>query len=650
MHSAPADTTDSSIDFRTDIHGLRGVAVAVVVAFHAFPDVVPGGFIGVDVFFVLSGYLITIDILKRVEIGTFSLRGFYLRRARRLLPALYVMLAAVLIVGYFRLDSSSLAATAQNVASTLLFVSNFDLWLTTGYFSPHAELRLLLHTWSLAIEAQFYLAFPLLLVVVHRTRPGATNIVIGIALGGSLAISHALLARNSSSSAAFFLTPPRMYELLVGSLLARLAVQRSLESLRHFEVFSCWARVLCFGVAFLPALLYSSDTLFPGLNGILPVVGVAAFIALGFSRGSLLDRILGATPLQHLGSISYSLYLWHWPLLAIAKHEFGAELTVGQTVGILSIAWIISVLSRRFIEVPFLGGPQDFFPSTISNTVRALAVAASIASVAVALVQSGGAPSRYSSQALAAFDAANDFNPRRNDCHSGEGPSIPYRMSCLFGAPGASPTVAIWGDSHGAELAVALGNAARIVDSSVMQITASSCPPAPGFSPRNRPHCAAHNQEVLMGLRTDRSIETVILAIKPADIDRTQVLEGLARALEGLANAGKNVIVALPIPLMKDDPPVSVGKALEAGKNPFQLGVESDAFYRANQDWVSAVKRLCNKYGATTFDPATHLCDMKRCRMFDASAGVLYFNRDHLSLAGATMAFQELAHILYPKN
>lgn len=342
-------------DYRLEIDGLRAIAVLGVILFHV--DVkCPGGFVGVDVFFVISGYLITSLLLRDLETGRFSLVQFWERRCRRILPALAVMVLVTLLAAGFLLLPDDYLKLGRSAVWQALFASNVHFWQDTGYFAAAAAEKPLLHTWSLAVEEQFYLGMPLLLAVLVSLRPTGGRRHIGIILtalmGAGLGWSVFILRRDPAS--AFFLLPSRAWELLAGALLAVLPMGLTLGLGRWREI----PALLGLGAIVGSYALYNADTRFPGLAALPPVLGTALFLAAnqrpaGAPPPTWCGRLLATRPLVSIGLLSYSLYLWHWPLLAFVNYWSFVPLAKGGKLLLILLTFLLALLSWHFVETPF---------------------------------------------------------------------------------------------------------------------------------------------------------------------------------------------------------------------------------------------------------------------------------------------------------
>jgi peptidoglycan/LPS O-acetylase OafA/YrhL len=627
-NSASAAHTDKQ-HHRTDIQGLRAIAVLSVVIFHAMGDVLPGGFVGVDIFFVISGYLISGILMDEMERSRFSLGGFYERRIRRLFPALFVMLATVMVAGLVLLPPWQMAELGHTGFSTIFFVSNFDLFSMSGYFDSEAQARPLLHTWSLAVEEQFYLLFPLVLLGLMHVARRQLRVILFVGALGSLALSLWTLQHNAA--AAFYLAPFRGYELMMGALLARLPFPLRAPG---------WLRdaVSVAGLVMIAASLFliNGETAFPGLAALMPCAGAALVLFAGAGGASLGGKLISNRLTAFFGGISYSLYLWHWPVLVLGRAVLLAAPTPVQTVAMIGLAVMLATASRRWIEQPFLRSRGA------RTTVFALGGAAMMlgAMATGATVMAQGLPSRFGHAAEKMFAAREDFNPRRPECHHYLNAITPYANNCAFGSTGATPSAAMWSDSHGAELVAALGEQMAPAGGAILEITSSACPPAIGYVSMAYPLCSAQNDVTLQGLLKDARISTVYLAAfysGYARADWPAIAIGLAQSVGALTHAGKHVVLIYPIPVFSHDVPTALGVMAQRGEDAAGYSVAWADFAIANRAAFDLLDGLRAKFGVDAIHPEQALCHDGRCFAYDQTSGPLYFNRDHMSLAGARL-------------
>ena len=616
--------------YRQDIQGLRAVAVGAIVIFHAFPAALPGGFVGVDIFFVISGFLITGIIYRDIERGTFSLADFYRKRVRRIFPALFVMLAVTLGVGYLLLSPQAYGELGRNTLSSVFFVSNIDFWRTSGYFDRAAELRPLLHTWSLAVEEQFYIVFPVCLVLVMRFARAWVLPLLGLAFLMSLGLSEWWLSRPEPGMAAYFLTPFRVYELLLGSAVA-IAPSLTIFNRQEVRTFS-----VALGLAMIIAAvaLLSSQIRFPGVTALLPTIGVALILYAGRAGDSPPARLLTSAPLLFVGAISYSLYLWHWPIFAYLR--ITSQPGHPEPIAVFAAAGLavgLAALSYRFVEQSFAGRNTAVTPFL---TLGGLGMAIS-ALIAGFVWQSDGVPSRFTPGTLQLFAASEDISPDRYRCHR---ISFSYDKTCVLGVAGVAADTVIWGDSHGVELAYALGELAAPAGRAVRQITGSACPPMPDVNFPDRPICRAANDERLASLAVDDTVDRVILTMNAEEylyakgIALAVLHASLAKTVTKLRASEKEILLIGQIPNQHMDVPAVAGQLVHRGVDPSKVGMPRAEIDRAAVQWNTVLKNLAEQDGVDFVDLTPILCGPEVCPIVSDSEA-LYFNATHISMSAA---------------
>lgn len=612
---------------RGDIDGLRAVAVLSVMLFHAGIEAAPGGFVGVDVFFVISGYLITLHMITDIGRGTFSITRFYARRALRILPALFVMVGVTLALGWFLLLPRQYEATGHSAIATALFYPNIHFWQETGYFSAASEFLPLLHTWSLGVEEQFYFILPVVLLALSRLPAP----LLGAALIGSVAISLGMSMWFSGDypSAAFYLLPTRWWELGLGSLLALGCVPR---------IRSEWVREIIAGAglaAVLAAILiYTRETVFPGAAALVPCLGAAAVIHAGNSGGSLVERLLSIRPLVYVGLISYSLYLWHWPIIVFAR-----QLTVQThlSLGVLSIALFVTVVlaaaSWRFVEQP---AQRAKLPKWRALGLSAASVA-SIAACGLLLLTSGGFPARLSAPVLMATSAADDYSRLATKCMDASAASA--LRNCRIGNTSGAINFAVWGDSFAGALLPGIEKAAGEETTGVF-FGGGSCPPLVGavFGAKTGPDkdlCLERNEAVLQYIRATPMIDTVFLSAawqkytepgsmvdsngKPSSFD-----EYLGRVLSVLHDQKVKVFVIAGLPAPGLDVPWAIASSRLMGMPPPAPPLPPD---------ITSIEEIAMQNGAFLIDLADVLC-VDACLLEDAGRPI-YVDNGHLTAFAA---------------
>ena len=428
--------------YRRDIDGLRAVAVLPVVLYHAGVGF-PGGYVGVDVFFVISGYLISGLLVREMEGGGFSLVEFWHRRVRRIFPALFMMVAVTLLVGGLMMIPDDFKELGQSALAQCFMASNIFFWSDTGYFATAAESKPLLHTWSLGVEEQFYLLFPLFLAWLrHRVSKHMAVILLSV-LGGSLVLN--LATTGAFPSAAFFLLPGRAWELLLGAVLVFYPLSQNSNPAGGQWVGEL-AAVLGLVCILVPATCYSNQTPFPGFAAIPPCLGAALILWTGQKHQTSIHRVLSCSPLVAVGLISYSLYLWHWPVL-VYSNKFTSE--GGSTIKVVAaqmlIAVTLAVLSWRFVETPFrrrlwMASMPSMFRFGLAGTVS-LAIIGGIASATKGLPQRLPERVRRLSENPQGLDFDQNLGITAQDI-------VINRVPKLGAIGDTGPSFALWGDSH----------------------------------------------------------------------------------------------------------------------------------------------------------------------------------------------------------
>ncbi len=424
------------IRYRADVDGLRAVAVLAVVFYHFSRTALPGGYLGVDMFFVISGFLITSIIWREVQGREFSIVRFYDRRIRRIMPALLLLLVPVTVAAVVLLLPADLVGYGRSLLATLAFVANIYFWRDTNYFSRAAEEKPLLHLWSLGVEEQFYILFPLLLALLARFWPrGAIPVIATLAVGSFALNVFALMI--GADSPAFFLLPTRAWELGLGALLAVLPA-------RAFPRGTVAAVLAAFGAVLVVGGLLHPPQSLPFLPVALPaVVGVGLLIMAGQQGTPMMSRLLTLRPVVFVGLISYSLYLWHWPIIVFGQYYLVREFNLVETLAALVLMFACATASLRFVERPFRSSKMPI------RTVRyvALAGVVALAAAAATLLWARGFPGRLSAEA-AVINSAVGTNYR---CPVSEYIALGASRACLMNLPSRDPKdadVVLLGNSH----------------------------------------------------------------------------------------------------------------------------------------------------------------------------------------------------------
>lgn len=664
--SSEAPIEQKAMGYRRDIDGLRAIAVTSVVAYHAGSKFCPGGYIGVDVFFVISGYLIGAHVYRDVKRGRFSIANFYQRRVKRILPALFAVLLFCYAVAAFLLDAPELHTFAENAIATVGSASNILVWLKVNYFAAGANQNPLLMTWSLGVEEQFYLVFPLVMMLFARM--GRRKLLFAILSVTALSLMLSAVSVAKYRNATFYLLPTRAWELSIGVLLAIYEDGRPLNKLYGAGRFANWLGI--FGLVLLayPILRYSEATLFPGMAAILPVLGAAFILA---SPGGWVNRhLLSAKPFVFLGLVSYSWYLWHWPLLSFAHIVSDHEIKVSVTLTIAFVSLLAAWCSYRFVEQPFRSSQTPTVPLLRKYALLCILMVLP----GLLIIARKGFPARFPE--LAAIEQRSEIRTNGNSCIVDYGVSSPTLSEHCIPVHDDRSGVALLGDSHAGAIGDALRSLAHEQNMKMYEMTKGSCPPLVGVTRRMPNHpghsmeCSLFNEKAFEIVRNDPRIKIVWLTgywsapfveesegarfitdgntspVTPEESSANLRL-GLSSAIAELNAAGKQVMVLKDVPLLRFDPVRRLrsdfipargylsrrisGGGDSTGSVP--LGeVETPEGARASSIVDAAVG-----HSAEVLDLRRNFCDAASCTFY-ANGLLFYVDPQHLSLAGADRA------------
>jgi peptidoglycan/LPS O-acetylase OafA/YrhL len=642
--------------YRPDIDGLRAVAIVPVVLFHAGADALPGGFVGVDVFFVISGFLITGLLQQEIDGGRFSLTRFYERRIRRLFPALYAMLVGTSAIAAWLLLPVDLVAFGKSVLATSVFASNVLFWQESGYFGRAADETPLLHTWSLAVEEQFYILFPLFLVFVAARR--GRRYVVATALVSAAAFVLSVVLVTTDRDAAFYLAPARAWELGLGALLALDAVPSS----RRRSVRTAVAALGSVAIA-LSVLAYSPATAFPGTAALLPCLGAAAIIWAGRGGHNVVGDVLSARPVVLVGLVSYSLYLWHWPALALGRYYAVRDLTAVETTIVVALASVAAVASWRYVERPFRGKSGWLERGQLFGA--AIVTTCGLAAIGAGVMVSSGWPARLDADVRRLADGSTDRRPHDWGCGSESIAAVGRGEVCRVGAAGATaPTFLLWGDSHARVMFDALGPVAARHGVSGLAAVRTRCPPLLGVRRVDRDDaedCAAFNAAVVEYLTRAPEVTDVVLVarwaltaegvreepgetvliVDPASTEvsvaenRRVFARSMRRSVEALRELGKRVWVVASVPEVGWDVPSVLARSQRFDRP--GPPAPSRAQFVARQTHADVTLGAMDALpGVHVLRPDAVLCAGDRC-VVQKAGRPLYFDSHHLSLTGAAL-------------
>jgi len=636
------------LEYRTDLEGLRGLAVLLVVAYHAQLPFVSGGYVGVDVFFVLSGYLITGLLLREFEkSGRISLLQFYARRTRRLLPAATVMLLATLWLGWFLLAPYEQQRFTGTAIATAAYASN--VWFAkeaTNYLASDTGANPLLHTWSLAVEEQFYIVWPLLLWATLKLGPAAgrrTRSVTIMLLIAAVSLGGCIWLTRFVQSLAFFASPTRAWEFAAGGL-AWFATLPETISERYRSALS-WAGLAAIVVS---AFEFGPGTTFPGVAATLPVIGTAAVVSASSAdavQGG--SKALATRPLIWLGRLSYSWYLWHWPLLLVGHtlhHDFSIGYRVAYAVVSLAIAWV----TFRVIEHPIRASQR------IAMRPRAwLAVAAGLTMVSVttALWARQAARTAASTPQQRIFTSAWNDLPvlYSNGCHLG---FFETRVQdCVYGAQGAMTRVVLFGDSHAAQWFPSLERLAEHQHWELRPMTKSGCPAA-SFEPldgnlgRNYRECTAWRDAAIPRIIELRPALVVIASSSrygaPFDTASRSLSwdAAIEDTLRRLSPSRAQIVLVRDVPLPGFDVPACLARATW---NPrvYPGTCVFDRTSAVNEPVANAERAAVDRVSGTRYLDFTDLmCDAEHCQA-ERDGAMIYRDLDHVTTQFALQIMPE---------
>jgi peptidoglycan/LPS O-acetylase OafA/YrhL len=658
--------------YRADIDGLRAVAVVPVVLFHVGAPVFSGGFVGVDVFFVISGFLITSIILPDIDARQFSIIKFYERRVRRIFPALAAVLLFCSVGGFLLLTPSDYNTLGKSVVATALFVSNIFFWRQTNYFSAPASENPLLHTWSLSIEEQFYLFYPLILILVSRWFKARFAVVLLICI---ISFAAGAVLVFFKPSATFYLGPTRAWELLLGGLIALAGPARAGNARLRL-----YASLVGLALIFSSMIAYSSTTRFPGIAALVPAMGAALIIWSGRFEQTIVHRFLGLSVMTAVGKASYSLYLWHFPLIAFVSYVELAGLSWTTKAALCLVSVAISFLSLKYIELPFRrSSPSARVRKPVRMALCGMAVACA---VGVIVDVGNGFPFRLDRTSATYLDAEIDKDRHHMECMSLESRIIGPAQACKLGATDTTPHVLLWGDSHAVVTGTAMAEAAERNHASLLLVASVDCPIGIGFgidptvgsdlaANPGYQHCEDYNKEMLSFAESHGEINTVVLSSRwtnwklgepgsaaeaPVDIrlrdadgtaktreaNKEIFVRGFESLLRALTAAHKTVWVVGPLP----EPSFRIPKALyveHIGLDRTELDIPLSEFQQKNRFILSKFTELQQEFPIKLILPHLALCDDTKCPVHTGGEP-LFFDDNHLSLQGA-----HLTSFLYDK-
>jgi len=627
--------------YRRDIDGLRAIAVLAVILFHAFPQYLSGGFIGVDIFFVISGYLITKIIFQEMHFEQFSLSKFYSRRIKRIFPALITMTFLVFIVGWYFLPPQKLGSLGMHIAGSTLFLQNIVLLNQVGYFDIEAETKPLLHLWSLGIEEQFYIFWPLFLLFMKKYTP---KWILPMTAGLMLAsfVLCLCLVHQHHAEQAFYLPFTRSWELLLGSLLAikRFSITESIsrdKNIRHEVIALLALLLLAYGLSH-----FHAKSQYPGIKALVPVI--AALLLLISHRAWFNRTILSNKFMVAMGLISYPLYLWHYPLMAYARIMLPDGIPALINIGLIFFSVLLATLTYFLIERPI-----RFSQKKTYQIPGLLSVMCIMGAFGFYVERTNGIEASIPDQ-LRPYMLTRDetfTHWRRTTCLL-----MPDQAAAAF-SPECSgdkkqPLLLIWGDSYAAAFYAGLNNVNNKARYGLAQYTAAACPPLLGFSSPTKPYCAEINTFVMKKIQTLKP-DTVILH-STWDYQKDELDTGLSATVAALKALHVPKIILLgPVPSWQGNGLVE--NVFYYYQNSLHQLIPIHSKYRSNFEadhkQEAALQQLAQTLNISYVSPLKVMCNTEGCltRIGKESKELTAFDYGHLTLAGATY----LSHAILPE-
>ncbi|WP_205341354.1 acyltransferase family protein [Denitrificimonas caeni] len=625
--------------FRAEINGLRAIAVISVVLFHFGVSGFSGGFVGVDIFFVISGFLMTSIVIRGVNKNNFNFIDFYLARARRIIPALFFLAVVLLVIGWFYLSPDDYFNLAKEADRSLLFLSNNYFFKKSGYFDPSSHERLLLHTWSLSVEWQFYILYPILLLFISkfsiRLLPRAIFVLFALSFFYSVYKSYA------DPSYAFYMLPSRAWEMFLGGLVYYAITYE------RYKLRKEWCGYLgLFSIA-LSILIYSPATVWPGVAALLPTIGTALIIYSG--KDTFITSNFFS---QKLGDWSYSIYLWHWPLV-VAILLFDIEQTIVVNVILISLSVILGALSYFYIENPtrkYLTSNNRFFVFLLI-----LIPLVAVLGAAKMIRYNKGVIDRLPDEVFAVFNQANNKFDEMKRCQATRDNS-----DCVYGD--GDLDVIVVGDSHA--MAIIGSVASTLEESRVLDWTQSGCPTinnikATGskpsrcndfLSPRLNKLSEYSDMPILVANRFSAHFlgpnEKTEIVESPG-LYLTQPYHGFSAPyidemysgyVETLCALAENnaVYVLKPIPELKLNIPNMMGRALLVSGEQKRISISLAEYEERNQVALRLLDEVASRCNITLLDPIPYLCDGERC-YGDIDGLPIFYDDDHLNMRGSDL-------------
>lgn len=644
--------------YRPEIDGLRALAVLPVILFHAGVQFFSGGFVGVDVFFVISGYLITSIILREKEAGTFSLASFYERRMRRILPALFFIMLCCLPFAWMLMMPAQLKSFAKSLYTVVFFASNIQFMDEVDYFADLSEDKPLLHTWSLAVEEQYYILFPLFIMMFWRFGKQRLMQLTTLGLVASLLLSE--YGWRHEPVFNFYLVITRAWEILFGALCGFYLLKREPKSDQAYSLIGL-------GMLVLSIILYDKSTPFPSLYTLLPVIGTCLIILFSGQK-TIVGKLLSTKGLVTIGLMSYSLYLWHQPLFAFARiRSFGAP-SSELLLGLSAVACGLSYLTWKYIEAPF----RNRHTGMSKRRVFQLALCFALFFVAIGLIgdKTDGVKHRFTDKIQAVLKPPLGDTSQCHNMYKHDADKIRAGETCVIGDKEVTPTIAMIGDSHASRITDALSNQLVQTGQSMVSYNASWCIPFVGLyaDKKSRRHCQEFINASYESVLNNDDIKTIILFAQwanipkghrwgedektaygfadqsPRHIKNNETVFNLAlnHTMEMLKTSKKRVIIIGPIPEFETVIPYTLAKFHHFNKggvvkHKFEdsLNVTREKYQARNKQVLIAFDHIRTDYDVDYINPFPIYCGQGFCQYESEDGTPFYEDGSHQTFVGA---------------
>lgn len=650
------------LKYRPDIDGLRALAVMSVIGFHAFPSRLSGGFIGVDIFFVISGYLISTIIYKNLDRGTFSFIDFYSRRIRRIFPALILVLLSCFVFGWFVLLADEYQQLGKHIIGGTAFLSNFVLWNEAGYFDNLSETKPLLHLWSLGIEEQFYIIWPLILWLSWKRRLNLLTVAVAI---GLLSFFLNLRVANIDRIADFYSPQTRFWELMSGSALAWLMLYKNAFKTHLASKLNTWINLILYRdkqdanritlsntISWLGLLLISyglwrinKDLPFPGKWALIPIFGTVFLIAAGPT--AWVNRVLLSNKiLVWVGLISYPLYLWHWPLFSFARIAEGEAPSISMRLLLIALAILLSYLTYQFVEGYFRSQTRlKLKLSTLIFLMLGLGI------LGYGTYKSEGFRWRSVSSKYDAYLKSAAIPKSISGCYD-----IPYmhqtdlKWFCTLGKEGSPLKFFALGDSHATHFQPLLERYANNNNVSIRIASSSGCPPVLDFQPNRgqeweeKISCIKLNKRIFDEVKKEK-ISSIILISRWNYYSNGVLLESLTKTVDAYKKIGVKVFIIEDNPLQKTAPGDALRfnarknlslESLEGNINNF--AVSQDEHLELNKVYNDSFTSLADNQNVFFIKTNDIFCKSSICNLMENSK-FIYTDTNHLSEYGANLLY-----------